>query len=89
MENRLWMKYEEIKEVDKEKGTYKKLVLDNGKIVGAILLGDKRQIMSIKKLIAQEKDIRQYKHTILKKDFDFKTITSLCCIKLKKKIGGN
>ena len=69
-------KYEEIKEVDKEKGTYKKLVLDNGKIVGAILLGDKRQIMSIKKLIAQEKDIRQYKHTIFKKDFDFKTITS-------------
>jgi nitrite reductase (NADH) large subunit len=51
--------YEEIKRADEKKGVYKKLVLDKGRIVGAILLGDKRGFMSIRKLIAHETDISQ------------------------------
>jgi nitrite reductase (NADH) large subunit len=66
-------KYEEIKKSDTKKGIYKKLVLDKGKIVGAILLGDKKGVTSIKKLIAQKTDITKYKDSILNDDFDYKS----------------
>lgn len=69
--------YEEIKKTDKKKGVYKKLVLDKGKIVGAILLGDKKGVTSIKRLMTQETDITNYKNSILKDNFDYKKITSL------------
>jgi nitrite reductase (NADH) large subunit len=67
-------KYEEIKKADTKKGVYKKLVLDKGKIVGAILLGDKKGIVSIKKLMAQKTDITEYKNSILNDNFDYKKI---------------
>ena len=70
-------KYEEIKKTDKKKGVYKKLVLDKGKIVGAILLGDKKGVTSIKKLMTHETDITKYKNSILKDNFDYKKVTSL------------
>ena len=70
-------KYEEIKKEDKKKGVYKKLVLDKGKIVGAILLGDKKGVTSIRKLIAQKTDIAKYKDSILQDDFDYKKVDSL------------
>ena len=69
-------KYEEIKETDKKKGIYKKLVLDKGKIVGAIILGETKPVHSIKRLIAQETDVTKYKNLILKDDFDYKRITA-------------
>ena len=69
-------KYEEIKETDKKKGIYKKLVLDKGKIVGAIILGETKPVQSIKRLIAQETDVTKYKNLILKDDFDYKRITA-------------
>ena len=68
--------YEEIKKTDETKGVYKKLVLDKGKIVGAILLGDKKGVTSIRKLIAKETDITKYKNLILNDDFDYKKVTS-------------
>jgi len=68
--------YEEIKETNPKKGVYKKLVLDKGKIVGAILLGDKKGVMSIKWLIAQETDITKHKNAILKDNFNYKKITA-------------
>jgi len=70
-------KYEEIKKIDKKNGVYKKLVLDKGKIVGAILLGDKKGVTSTKRLMAQETDITEYKDSILEDDFDYKKVTSL------------
>jgi len=70
-------RYEEIKRADEKRGVYKKLVLDKGKIVGAILLGDKRGFMSIRKLMAQETDITQYKDSILEDDFDYKKVDNL------------
>lgn len=68
-------KYKEIKKTDHKKGVYKKLVLDKGKIVGAILLGDKRGVTSLRKLIAQETDITKYKDSILNDNFDYKKVT--------------
>ena len=67
-------KYEEIKKSDQKNGTYKKLVLDKGKIVGAILLGDKKGVTSIKKLMTQQTDITEYKNSILNENFDYTKI---------------
>jgi nitrite reductase (NADH) large subunit len=68
--------YEEIKKTDTTKGVYKKLVLDKGKIVGVILLGDTKGVTSIRKLIAQETDITKHKNLILNDDFDYKKVTA-------------
>jgi nitrite reductase (NADH) large subunit len=67
-------KYEEIRKIDDKKGIYKKLVLEQGKIVGAILLGDKKGIITIKQLMSQGIDVTKYKDSILRDDFDFKKI---------------
>jgi nitrite reductase (NADH) large subunit len=70
-------KYEEIKNADTQKGVYKKLVLDKGKIVGAILLGNKKGVISLKKLMTQKTDITEYKNSILNDNFDYKKIPGL------------
>jgi nitrite reductase (NADH) large subunit len=65
-------KYEEIKRMDEEKGIYKKLVLNQGKIVGAIILGDKKGVTTIKRLMNQQTDITKHKDSILDDDFNYK-----------------
>ena len=67
-------RYEEIKRIDDEKGIYKKLVLDQGKIVGAIILGDRQGITAIKRLMTQKTDITKHKHSILADNFDYKKV---------------
>lgn len=67
-------KYEEIKRINSEKGVYKKLVLDQGRIVGAIFLGDKKGITIIKRVMNQQTDITKHKNSILKDDFDYKKL---------------
>ena len=74
--NPKYQTYEKIKETDQKKGVYKKLVLDKGKILGAIFLGDKKGVTSIKRLIAQETDITKHKNEILKDNFDYKKTTA-------------
>jgi len=68
--------YEEIKKIDKEKGIYKKVVLKEGKIVGAIILGDTKGVTQIKKLMDQEVDVTKYKDLLLEDDFDYRKIFS-------------
>jgi nitrite reductase (NADH) large subunit len=66
-------RYEGISKVDKQ-GVYKKLLLDQGKIVGAILLGERKSAAGIKRLMDQGTDITKYKETILEEDFDFRQV---------------
>ncbi|MFQ6083349.1 MAG: NAD(P)/FAD-dependent oxidoreductase [Candidatus Aminicenantia bacterium] len=66
--------YQEIKKVDLNKGIYKKIVLKEGRIVGAIFLGDKKGINSISQLINEKIPVEKYKDQILEDDFDFKII---------------
>jgi len=68
--------YEELKKIDKEKGVYKKIVLEQGKIVGAIILGDRKGVTSIKKLMGREIDVTKYKDSLLEDDFDYRKIFS-------------
>jgi len=69
-------RYEEVKKIDKEKGVYKKIVLEQGKIVGAIILGDRKGVTSIKKLMDQKIDVTKYKDLLLEDDFDYRKIFS-------------
>jgi nitrite reductase (NADH) large subunit len=66
--------YEEVKKIDNEKCVYKKIVLEQGKIVGAVILGDRKGVTSIKKLMDQEIDVTKYKHSLLEDDFDYRKI---------------
>ncbi len=68
--------YEEIKKIDREKGVYKKIVLEQGKIVGAIILGDRKGVTSIKKLMDQKIDVTKYKDILLEDDFDYRKLFS-------------
>ncbi|MFA5365520.1 MAG: FAD-dependent oxidoreductase [Candidatus Bathyarchaeia archaeon] len=67
----------EIKKTDPTKGIYKKLVIDNGTIIGTIILGTTKGVTTINQLMTQKTDITKYKNTILNDDFDYKKITTL------------
>ena len=64
-------KYEELrKEISKE-GIYKKIVVQEGAIVGAIWIGTKKGVDHISRAISQRKNIERWKDSILEDDFDF------------------
>jgi nitrite reductase (NADH) large subunit len=67
--------YEEIKRIDMQGGVYKKIVLDQDRIVGAILLGDRKGTSTLIRLMQQETDVTKYKNQLLEDDFDYKQIT--------------
>jgi len=68
------MRAKEVKKIDKGRGVYKKIVLEKGKIVGAIVLGDGRGVARIKKLMDQKTDVTEYKDLLLEEGFDYRRI---------------
>jgi nitrite reductase (NADH) large subunit len=52
-------------------GVYKKLVLKNKRLVGAILLGDKKDAALISRLIRAETDVSRHVESLLDDDFDW------------------
>ena len=54
-----------------DENTYKKIVLDNNRIVGCIMLGDTKAFNKITKLMAAKTDVSAVKDVILKEGFDF------------------
>ena len=68
--------YEEIKKINWENGVYKKLVLKQGKILGAIILGDIRSVAPIKRLMDQGTDVTRWKDSMLEDNFDYRKIPS-------------
>lgn len=67
-------KYEEVKKNMVEKGVYKKIVLEQGRIVGAIVLGDTRGVAAIRQLMDLGTDVSKYKDSVLEDNFDFRKI---------------
>jgi len=57
-----------------EAGVYKKLVLKDGRLVGAILLGDRKDVAPISRLIRREADVSRYVERLLDEDFDWKKL---------------
>jgi nitrite reductase (NADH) large subunit len=67
--------YEEIKKIDKKEGVYKKIVLDQGKIVGAILLGDRKGTSTLMRLMQEKTDVTKYENNLLEDTFDYRQAT--------------
>jgi len=66
--------YEELRKEIREEGIYKKLVIKDGVIVGAIWMGTKEGVSEIGRLISAKKDVTKWKDSILKDEFDFSMI---------------
>ena len=62
--------YQELRK--SEAGVYKKLVLKDGRLVGAILLGDRKDVAPISRLIQRGADVSCYAGRLLDDDFDWK-----------------
>lgn len=68
--------YEEIKRLKREEGIYKKIVLQEGIIIGAIVLGETKSVAPLKRLMDQKINVTKHKDSILEDGFDFKKIFS-------------
>jgi nitrite reductase (NADH) large subunit len=54
-----------------EAGLYKKIVLQEGRLAGAIWMGTKRGAAEISRLVAVKRDVTSIKKALLEDDFDF------------------
>jgi len=68
--------YQELRWVDEAGQCYKKLTLQGGRLVGAILLGDKKDVAPVSKLIASGVDVSAYVGHLLEEDFDLKALAA-------------
>ena len=62
---------EEIREERREEGIYKKVILQEGVVIGALWIGTKEGVDHISRAISEKKNIEKWKGSILKDDFDF------------------
>ena len=63
-----------LRQVDPTTGVYRRLALRDGKIVGAILLGDTRNVRPLKQLIATGRDVSAYSDRLLDESLDLKAL---------------
>jgi len=59
---------------DPATGAYQRLTLRDGRIVGAILLGDTRDVRPLKQLIASGRDVSALVDRLLDESFDLKAL---------------
>jgi len=57
--------YEEVNKKDADKGIYRKVIIKDGKAAGAIILGDKRGIAELTKIIDGKVDVSRNKDALL------------------------
>jgi nitrite reductase (NADH) large subunit len=65
---------EEVRRADHAKGIYEKLVLQDGRIVGAIVLGTRERVPAITGLIREEADVSIHRDRLLDDEFDLSTM---------------
>lgn len=65
---------EEITAEDRDRDIYKKIVLAQGRAVGAIWMGTKTGLNGITRAVQQNADLRKWKSDILNDSFDFSVI---------------
>jgi len=63
-----------LRKVDATAGVYRRLTLRAGKIVGAIMLGDKRDVRPLRQLIATGRDVSAHSARLLDADFDLRAL---------------
>lgn len=63
--------FEEIRKEDPERGLYKKIVLKEGRLVGAVWMGTKEGALQVSNAVSQKTDVGPWKKEILEDGFDF------------------
>jgi nitrite reductase (NADH) large subunit len=63
-----------LRQTDPAAGVYRRLTLRDGKIVGAILLGDTQSIRPLKQLIATGRNVSAYSDRLLDENLDLKAL---------------
>jgi nitrite reductase (NADH) large subunit len=66
--------FEELRKEVREEGIYKKIVLQDGVIVGAIWMGTKEGVNDIARLITRKTNVSEVKAALLEDQFDFSVI---------------
>ena len=66
--------FESLVHSDPEAGLYKKIVLQEGRLAGAIWMGTKKGAAEISRLVALKRDVGTIKQALLEDDFDFTEI---------------
>jgi nitrite reductase (NADH) large subunit len=66
--------FEELRRAEPAKGIYEKLVLQDGRVVGAILLGSRSRVPAVSKLVAEGIDVSSQKDRLLDDEFDLSTV---------------
>lgn len=66
--------FEELRREDKEKGLYKKIVLKDGVLAGAIWMGTKKGVMEISRAVASARNVGTWGEALLDEAFDFARI---------------
>lgn len=67
-------KVEELRKEIREEGIYKKIVIQGGKIVGAIWMGTRKGVKEINQIISQKMDVEKWKDSLLDENFDFSVL---------------
>jgi nitrite reductase (NADH) large subunit len=65
---------EELRRTDHDSGVHQKLVLQDGRIVGAVLLGSKERVPAVARLIQEGTDVSNIKHLLLEEEFDLQSL---------------
>ena len=63
--------FEEMRKFNKEEGIYKKVVLQDGALVGAIWMGTKKGVNEIARAVTAKAKVSQWINTLLEESFDF------------------
>ena len=66
--------YEEIRKFSKEEGIYKKVVLQDGALVGAVWMGTKKGTNEIARAVMAKAKVNQWISTLLEDSFDFSVL---------------
>jgi nitrite reductase [NAD(P)H] large subunit len=66
--------YEEIRKFSKEEGVYKKVVLQDGALVGAVWMGTKKGTNEIARAVMAKAKVNQWINTLLEDSFDFSVL---------------
>ncbi len=66
--------YTSYRRSDPDKGLYKKIVFKDGALVGAILLGDRKSVTFMTRLVNRKAPVESVANQMLQDDFDLKTL---------------
>jgi len=66
--------FEELRASNPEAGVYKKIVLQDGALVGAVWMGTQAGVPDLVKAVNQRKQAASRKHDLLREGFDFKSL---------------